>query len=155
MNTNIGRIICSSSRTGRIITIGIYEYIVSILISLSIVVFVSICTLCGIKHKKKESMSTYGFGDFGCGEERASSPTLLKNLFSPVNIYHDFIFSCKSASAPGDLSTNAKTLCCTMFSDSEVPKTLLFTISSDSRVPRNGRVIRNWWKACRSSLLCL
>ena len=67
-----------------------------------------------------------------------------KEPFSAVDIYRDFIFACKSASAPGDVSANAKTLCCTMFSDSGVPKTLFFAMSSDSEVPGKGRASK--WK---------
>ena len=80
----------------------------------------------------------------GCGEERAASRNPVKNQFSPVDIYRDFIFACKSASAPGDVSANAKTLRCTMFSDSASPKTLFFAMSSDSEVPGKGRL--STWK---------
>ena len=74
-------------------------------------------------------MSTYGFSDL-------DAELLILIVIS--------FFACKSASAPGDVSANAKTVCCTVFSDSGVPKTLFFAMSSDSEVPGKGRVSK--WK---------
>ena len=99
-------------------------------------------------------MSTNGFSDLDA-EKSAVLRNLVKDQLSPGNNCHGFIFSCKSASAPRELSANAKTLRRTLFADSKVPRRVFFTMSSDSKVPQNGRVIGNWWNACRPSLFCL
>ena len=78
----------------------------------------------------------------------AAARNPVKNQFSPVDIYRDFIFACKSASVPGDVSAYAKTLFCTMFLDAGVPKTLFFAMSSDSEVPGKGRVCKSKLVEC-------
>ena len=89
-------------------------------------------------------MSTYGFSDLDAEMSVRRREILQRTSFLLLIFIVISFFACKSASTPGDVSANAKTLCCIMFSDSGVPKTLFFAMSSDSEVPWKGRAGK--WK---------